>query len=88
MEVSDFFANKMKKTLMKASEEIFADNLSWLLFENCVRIGYFIHSGIFMCFTQLFTGTQVFEDFKFCISGSRNNQKCTALIVIINALGT
>ena len=38
----------MKKTWMNALEVIFADSLSQtyrLLFETCVRIGYFIHSG-------------------------------------------
>ena len=30
-------------------------------------------------FTKLFAGTRVSEDFQFWLSGSRNNQKCTAL---------
>ena len=47
----------MKKTWMKALEVTFVDGLSQtcrLLFETCahVRIGYFIHSGVFMCFLQ------------------------------------
>ena len=47
MEVSDFFANKMKKTLMKASEEIFADNLSWLLFVLVILYIQFLQNLLF-----------------------------------------
>ena len=32
-----------------------------------------------MCFRKLFTGTRVSENFKFRVSGSRNNRKRTAL---------
>ena len=41
---------------MKDLEVTFADNLLQtcrLLFETCVRIGYFIHSGVFVCFYQI-----------------------------------
>ena len=38
-----------------------------------------------MCFTKLFTGTRVSEDFQFWVSGSRNNRKHTALTVTVTA---
>ena len=33
--------------------------------ETCVRIGYFIHSGVYIILTKLFTGTRVSKDFQF-----------------------
>ena len=48
--------------------------------ETCVHIGYFIHSGVFMCFYKLFTGTRISKDFQFRVSGSGNNRKHTALL--------
>ena len=44
------------KTWSKALEVKSADNLSQtcqLLFESCVRIGYFIHSGVSVCFYKI-----------------------------------
>ena len=37
--------------------------------ETCVHIGYFIHSGVYLCIlTKLFTGPRVSEDFQFRVS--------------------
>ena len=38
-----------------------------------------VHVHFVCVFTKLFTGTRASEDVKFWVSGSRNNQKCTAL---------
>ena len=48
--------------------------------ETFVPVGYFIHLGVYV-FTKKITGTRVSEDFQFQVSGSRNNQKRTALLI-------
>ena len=49
--------------------------------EKLVFILVILYIREYLCvFTKLFTGTWVCEDFQFQVSGSRNNQKSTALI--------
>ena len=71
MEVSDFFANKMKKHLPTTFH-------SFCLKLVFVLVILYIHE--YLCiFTKLFTGTRVSEDITFRVSDSRNNRKRTAL---------
>ena len=63
MEVSDLFADNMKKTCMEAFEVTFADGLSQacrLLFETLNTFG-----SIYVFLITLFTGTRASEDFQF-----------------------
>ena len=48
--------------------------------EKFVFILVILYIREYLCvFTKLFTGTQVFEDFQFRVSSSRNNRNHTAL---------
>ena len=78
----------MKKTLMKALEVhvTFANSFSQTcqhLFETCIRIGYLIHSGVFMCFYKSVYGYPGIR--RFLILGIRfpkKNRKRTSLVFL------
>ena len=43
----------------------------------------YIREYVHVCvFTKLFTGSRVSKDFQFWVSGSRNNQKQTAVVYV------
>ena len=55
--------------------------------ETCVHVGYFIHSGVFMCFYKIVYEYPDIRKFtisgiRFPVPGSRNNRKHTALVRI------
>ena len=57
-------------------------NMTLIKQEKLVFILVIVYIQQYLCvFIKLFTGTRASEDFQYQVTGSRNNRKCTALVV-------